>query len=43
MNFKQPDKDCLICKGSGLTGTYYIAIDDNDVEPCECTYSEKGD
>lgn len=33
-------KDCIICHGNGLVGTYYHAIDENDVEPCECVYEE---
>lgn len=33
-------KDCHICHGKGLVVTYHEAIDDNDVEPCECVYDE---
>lgn len=34
------DKNCPECKGEGLVGTYYNAIDDNDVETCVCVQYE---
>jgi hypothetical protein len=37
-----PDPNCLICKGTGKIGSYYHAIDDNDIEPCECIFNEEG-
>jgi hypothetical protein len=27
---------CDTCKGTGVIGTYFHAIDDNDLEPCVC-------
>ncbi|EWG08881.1 hypothetical protein [Cytobacillus firmus] len=30
------DKNCKVCKGYGLIGTFNRGIDDNDLEPCEC-------
>jgi hypothetical protein len=34
------DPNCKICHGNGLVGTYFYAIDDNDLEPCTCVQED---